>query len=143
MEGQQNFSCSSRIFISTTYLTVEGEGIIFLDKINRSLITIIIFWTFHQAIDLVRIIKSVGDLCQKIIELIIKAIKILIILGAAAVLELWGIKIGPIIWTRTIWCSGCTWSTRFIQNLISGILVLVEKIPKLRLAYVEDVIEGS
>ena len=34
-------------FISTTYLTVEGEGLIFLDKLNRSaFITILIFGLF-------------------------------------------------------------------------------------------------
>jgi len=64
------------------------------------LITILIFWTFHQIIGpLSVVIKSIGDLISRdLVNWIIKAIKVLIlILGVAAVLELWGIKIGPII----------------------------------------------
>ena len=51
MEGPAKFfPIVIGFFISTTYLTLEGDGIIFIDKVNRSLITILIFWTFHQAI---------------------------------------------------------------------------------------------
>ncbi len=149
MEGPAKFfPVVLGFFISTTYLTVEGEGIIFLDKINRSLITIIIFWTFHQAIGpLSVIIKSVGDLLSKdLLNWIIKAIKILIlILGAAAVLELWGIKIGPIIAGLGLFGVAVALGAQdLFKNLISGILVLVEKRFKVGdWIYVEDVIEGT
>ncbi len=98
MEGPAKFfPIVLGFFVSTSYLSVEHGGI---ELINRSLITILIFWTFHQIIGpLSVVIKSVGGLLSKdLVNWIIKAIKILIlILGAAAVLELWGIKIGPII----------------------------------------------
>ena len=100
MEGPAKFfPIVFGFFVSTSYLSMEN-GAIFLELINRSLITILIFWTFHQIIGpLSVVIKSVGGLLSKdLINWIIKAIKVLIlILGAAAVLELWGIKIGPII----------------------------------------------
>ena len=101
MEGPAKFfPVVLGFFVSTSYLTVETQAAEFLETINRSLITILIFWTFHQVIGpLSVVIKSVGGLLSKdLINWIIKAIKVLIfILGAAAVLELWGIKIGPII----------------------------------------------
>ena len=98
MEGPAKFfPIVLGFFVSTSYLSVEHGAI---ELINRSLITVLIFWTFHQIIGpLSVVIKSVGGLLSKdLVNWIIKAIKVLIlILGAAAVLELWGIKIGPII----------------------------------------------
>ena len=54
----------------------------FVDIVNRSLITILIFWTFHQIIGpLSAVIKSVGGLLSRdLINWIIKAIKVLILI---------------------------------------------------------------
>ena len=143
MEGPAKFfPIVIGFFISTTYLTLEGDGIIFIDKVNRSLITILIFWTFHQAIGpLSVIIKSVGELLSKdLIDWIIKALKILIlILGFAAVLEIWGIKIGPIIAGLGLFGVAVALGAQdLFKNLISGILVLVE-----RRFHVDGIIEGT
>ena len=64
---------------------------------------------------------------------IIKAFKILIFdLGGAAVLELWGIKIGPIIAGLGLFGVAVALGAQdLFKNLISGILVLVEKDLKL------------
>ena len=148
MEGPAKFfPIVIGFFIATTYLTVDGKGMIFLEKINRSLITILIFWTFHQAIGpLSVLIKSVGDLLSKdLIDWIIKAIKILIlILGLAAVLEIWGIKIGPVIAGLGLFGVAVALGAQdLFKNLISGILVLVERRFKVGdWIYVEGVIEG-
>ena len=86
MEGPAKFfPVVLGFFVSTSYLTVDHGAI---ELINRSLITILIFWTFHQIIGpLSVVIKSVGGLLSRdLINWIIKAIKVLIlILGAAAV----------------------------------------------------------
>ena len=148
MEGPAKFfPIVLGFFIATTYLTVDGEGVLFIDKLNRSLITILIFWTFHQAIGpLSVLIKTVGDLLSKdLIDWIIKAIKILIlILGLAAVLEIWGIKIGPVIAGLGLFGVAVALGAQdLFKNLISGILVLVER--RFQVGdwiYVEDVIEG-
>ena len=149
MEGPAKFfPIVLGFFIATTYLTVDGEGLLFIDKLNRSLITILIFWTFHQAIGpLSVLIKTVGDLLSKdLIDWIIKAIKILIlILGLAAVLEIWGIKIGPVIAGLGLFGVAVALGAQdLFKNLISGILVLVER--RFQVGdwiYVEDVIEGT
>mgnify|MGYP001372082376 FL=1 len=132
-------------FVSTSYLTVEHGAI---ELINRSLITILIFWTFHQIIGpLSVVIKSVGGLLSRdLINWIIKAIKVLIlILGAAAVLELWGIKIGPIIAGLGLFGVAVALGAQdLFKNLISGILVLVER--RFQVGdwiFVEGVIEGT
>ena len=149
MEGPAKFfPIVLGFFIASTYLTVDGEGVLFIDKLNRSLITILIFWTFHQAIGpLSVLIKTVGDLLSKdLIDWIIKAIKILIlILGLAAVLEIWGIKIGPVIAGLGLFGVAVALGAQdLFKNLISGILVLVER--RFQFGdwiYVVDVIEGT
>ena len=149
MEGPAKFfPIVLGFFIASTYLTVDGEGVLFIDKLNRSLITILIFWTFHQAIGpLSVLIKTVGDLLSKdLIDWIIKAIKILIlILGLAAVLEIWGIKIGPVIAGLGLFGVAVALGAQdLFKNLISGILVLVERRFQVGAwIYVEDVIEGT
>ena len=146
MEGPAKFfPIVLGFFVSTSYLSGEHAAI---ELINRSLITILIFWTFHQIIGpLSVVIKSVGGLLSRdLINWIIKAIKVLIlILGAAAVLELWGIKIGPIIAGLGLFGVAVALGAQdLFKNLISGILVLVER--RFQVGdwiSVEGVIEGT
>ena len=66
-------------------------------SLNRTFVTILIFWTLHQIIEPVSfLVKKIEDILSKdLLNWIIKAFKILIlILGIASVLEIWGIKIG-------------------------------------------------
>ena len=149
MEGPAKFfPIVLGFFVSTSYLTVESSAASFVDTANRSLITILIFWTFHQIIGpLSAVVKSVGDLLSRdLINWIIKAIKVLIIiLGFAAVLELWGIKIGPIIAGLGLFGVAVALGAQdLFKNLISGILVLVER--RFQVGdwiFVEGVIEGT
>ena len=149
MEGPAKFfPIVLGFFVSTSYLTIESQAAEFLETINRSLITILIFWTFHQIIGpLSVVIKSVGDLISRdLVNWIIKAIKVLIfILGIAAVLELWGIKIGPIIAGLGLFGVAVALGAQdLFKNLISGILVLVER--RFQVGdwiFVEDIIEGT
>jgi MscS family membrane protein len=85
-------------------------------------------------------------LSRELIGWIIKALKILIfILGTAAVLELWGIKIGPIIAGLGLFGVAVALGAQdLFKNLISGILVLVER--RFQVGdwiYVDGVIEGT
>ena len=148
MEGPAKFfPIVLGFFIATSYLTIETQAAEFIETINRSLITILIFWTFHQIIGPFSVvIKSVGDLLSRdLLNWIIKAVKVLIfILGLAAVLELWGIKIGPIIAGLGLFGVAVALGAQdLFKNLISGILVLVEKRFKIGdWIAVEGIIEG-
>ena len=129
MEGPAKFfPIVLGFFVSTSYLTVDSGMV---DTLNRSLITILIFWTFHQVVGpFSAVIKSVGGLLSRdLINWIIKAIKVLIlVLGLAAVLDLWGIKIGPIIAGLGLFGVAVALGAQdLFKNLISGILVLVER----------------
>ncbi|MDC0353192.1 mechanosensitive ion channel family protein [Candidatus Pelagibacter sp.] len=135
-------------FIASYYMTFSAEGREVVDTINRTLITILIFWVIHQIIEPISYILSGLDklLTRELIGWIIKSLKILIfILGLAAVLELWGIKIGPIIAGLGLFGVAVALGAQdLFKNLISGILVLVEKRFKIGdWILVEGIIEGT
>ena len=119
------------VFFASYYMSFSDDMRDFVDNLNRTLITILIFWIIHQIIEPISYILSGLDkiLTREIIGWIIKSLKILIfILGAAAVLELWGIKIGPIIAGLGLFGVAVALGAQdLFKNLISGILVLVEK----------------
>ena len=134
-------------FIASYYMSFGEESKVAIDTINRTLITILIFWLIHQIIEPVSYILSGLDkmLTRELIGWIIKSLKILIfILGLAAVLELWGIKIGPIIAGLGLFGVAVALGAQdLFKNLISGILVLVEKRFKIGdWILVEGIIEG-
>ena len=135
------------VFFASYYMSFSDEMRSFIDNTNRTLITILIFWIIHQIIEPVSYILSGLDkiLTRELIGWIIKSLKILIfILGAAAVLELWGIKIGPIIAGLGLFGVAVALGAQdLFKNLISGILVLVEKRFKMGdWILVEGIIEG-
>jgi len=134
-------------FFASYYMTFTDETSTFVDTVNRTLITILLFWVIHQLIEPVSYILSGLDkiLTRELIGWIIKSLKILIfILGSAAVLELWGIKIGPIIAGLGLFGVAVALGAQdLFKNLISGILVLVEKRFKMGdWILVEGTIEG-
>ena len=134
-------------FIASYYMSFSEDTRNFVDNINRTLITILIFWIIHQIIEPISyILSGLGKiLTRELIGWIIKSLKILIfILGTAAVLELWGIKIGPIIAGLGLFGVAVALGAQdLFKNLISGILVLVEKRFKIGdWILVEGIIEG-
>jgi len=148
MEGPARFlPIVLGVFFASYYMSFSEENRSFIENINRTLITILIFWIIHQIIEPVSYILSGLDkiLTRELIGWIIKSLKILIfILGAAAVLELWGIKIGPIIAGLGLFGVAVALGAQdLFKNLISGILVLVEKRFKMGdWILVEGIIEG-
>ena len=148
MEGPARFlPIVIGFFIASYYMSFSEDSRAIVDTINRTLITILIFWVMHQVIEPISYILSGLNkiLTKELIGWITKSLKILIfILGLAAVLELWGIKIGPIIAGLGLFGIAVALGAQdLFKNLISGILVLVEKSFKIGdWILVENIIEG-
>ena len=148
MEGPARFlPIVLGFFIASYYMSFGEDARAIVDTINRTLITILIFWLIHQIVEPISYILSGLDkmLTRELIGWIIKSLKVLIfILGLAAVLELWGIKIGPIIAGLGLFGVAVALGAQdLFKNLISGILVLVEKRFKIGdWILVEGIIEG-
>ena len=148
MEGPARFfPIVIGFFIASNYLEFGLESQQWIDNLNRTLVTVLIFWLLHQFIEPFSYLLTGLDkvLTRELIGWITKSLKILIIiLGAAAVLELWGIKIGPIIAGLGLFGIAVALGAQdLFKNLISGILVLVEKRFKVGdWIIVENIIEG-
>ena len=118
-------------FIASSYLDVSDNNQDFLDLLNRSLITIFIFWLLHQLIiPFSFVIKNFETKISKpLVDWTLKGLKILvIILGSVAILELWGIRVGPVIAGLGLFGVAVALGAQdLFKNLISGIMILMEK----------------
>ena len=134
-------------FISTIFLKDSVLMKSLIDKINASLFTIIIFWTISKLIQpLFFKIKNIENVVTKdLLEWLISALKIIFfILGFSAVLEIWGVRVGPIIAGLGLFGVAVALGAQdLFKNLISGVLVLIEKrFKKGDVVIIEGVIEG-
>jgi len=118
-------------FIASSYLDVSDNNQDFLDLLNRSLITIFIIWLLHQLIiPFSFVIKNFESKISKpLVDWTLKGLKILVIvLGAVAILELWGIRVGPVIAGLGLFGVAVALGAQdLFKNLISGIMILMEK----------------
>jgi len=118
-------------FIASSYLDVTDNNQDILDLINRSLITIFIFWLLHQLIiPFSFVIKNFESKISKpLVDWTLKGLKILVIvLGSVAILELWGIRVGPVIAGLGLFGVAVALGAQdLFKNLISGIMILMEK----------------
>ena len=136
------------VFLILT-LTIDSTKILslYLQKINGTLLTIFIFWFLHQSLITFSIFFSKLEslLSKALVSWMVNSIKYLIIfLGVVAILETWGIKIGPVIaGLGLLGVAVALGAQDLFKNLISGILVLVEKRFKVGdWILVENIIEG-
>ena len=117
--------------IMSLFLNLDGKIIYYFEKINKSLATIFIFWFLHQSlIPISHTLEKLDDIFSKaLIFWLVKSIKIfVIILGVVAILETWGIKIGPIIAGLGLFGVAIALGAQdLFKNLISGILIILEK----------------
>ncbi len=118
-------------FIASSYLNVSDNNQDFLDLLNRSLITVFIFWLLHQLIiPFSFVIKNFESKISKpLVDWTLKGLKILVIvLGGVAILELWGIRVGPVIAGLGLFGVAVALGAQdLFKNLISGIMILMEK----------------
>ena len=118
-------------FIATSYIDLKPELSSFIEKLNRTFITIFIFWLLHQLVVPFSFIikKFENKLTTALVDWTLKGMKILvIILGIVAILELWGIKVGPIIAGLGLFGVAVALGAQdLFKNLISGIMILMER----------------
>ena len=118
-------------FIASSYIDFTNQVQGFIDLVNRTLITIFIFWMMHQLIvPFAFLIKSFEEkLTTALVDWTLKGLKILvIILAIVAILELWGIKVGPVIAGLGLFGVAVALGAQdLFKNLISGIMILMER----------------
>ena len=119
------------LFIATEYLSLPGAYALIANRLVRSLIVFVIFWSLIKLIDPMSfLLRGLGNVFTvAMIEWLIKAIKIaFIFIATATILEVWGIKIGPIIaGLGLIGVAVALGAQDLFKNLISGFLIIAEK----------------
>ncbi len=119
------------VFIAAEYLSLSGQLQTFAEQTVRSLVAYVIFWI------LVRLVEPLSFLLKRLEELfsptmvdwLIKAIRVaFIFLGAATILEIWGIKVGPILAGLGLFGVAVALGAQdLFKNLISGLLIIAER----------------
>lgn len=119
------------LFFSLEYLNVEGVFGEIGAKLVRSLVVFIIFWGFYNLVDPLSFVldKVAVVFSTTMRDWLIKVIKIaLIFIGSATALEIWGIKIGPILaGLGLLGVAVALGAQDLFKNLISGLLIIWEK----------------
>ena len=134
-------------FFAFEHLALEDTFKNIGDNIVRSLIAFVIFWGFWRVVQPasrgLRQLERVFT--QELVDWLVKAVKIAVVLvGAATILQIWGIQVGPIIAGAGLFGVAVALGAQdLFKNLIAGILILGEKrFRKGDYILVEDTVEG-
>jgi len=118
-------------FIATEVLQLEGSFDVIAAKLTRSLVTLTLFWGVISLVEPMSfLLGRLKDLfSETMVAWFVKAIKILFIfIGAAAILDAWGIEIGPILAGLGLFgLAGALAAQDLLKNLLSGVLILAER----------------
>lgn len=118
-------------FLATSYLDLSGDAADFVGTVDRTLIAFTIFWALHRAAHPVSDILRMADniLTGPMIDWLEKAIKIaFIVIGAATILELWGIQVGPLVAGLGLFGVAVALGAQdLFKNLIAGLFLISER----------------
>jgi MscS family membrane protein len=119
------------VFIAAEYLSLSGQFETVSERVVRSLVAYLIFWI------LVRLVRPLSFLLGKLEEVFSRAIVdwlvriigvSLILIGGATILEIWGIKVGPILAGLGLFGVAVALGAQdLFKNLISGLLIIAER----------------
>lgn len=135
-------------FFASEYLELEQTFETFAHDVVRSLIAFVIFWALYRLVDPLSHLMSKLEkvFTPTLTEWLVKAIKIVVaLIGAATILELWGIKVGPILAGLGLFGVAVALGAQdLFKNLIAGILILAERrFNKGDWIRVDGVVEGT
>jgi MscS family membrane protein len=118
-------------FFAIEYLDLSGLIETIAANLVRSLVVFTIFWGFYNAVDplsgLLGRLEKVFS--RALVEWLVKAIKVgVVFIGGATILEIWGIKVGPLIAGLGLFGVAVALGAQdLFKNLIAGILIIAEK----------------
>lgn len=119
------------VFFALNFLKLPENALFYVDQIIKTLIAFTLFWVMFRAVEpLSYVIEKLERIfTREIIDWLVKAVKVLVcFLGAAVILEIWGIKVGPLLaGLGLVGVAVALGAQDLFKNLISGILILAEK----------------
>ncbi len=119
------------LFFAAAILPLEGRAAAFAYDLERSLVAFAIFWALARATGPAGSLlhRLDGLLTGPMIDWIVRIARTAFLaLGAAAILEIWGIAVGPIIAGLGLFGVAVALGAQdLFKNLISGLFVLGER----------------
>ncbi len=119
------------LFFATQALEFEGVTALFIAQLIRSMIAFTIFWSLHRALTPIQHLskKLAKILTPVMLVWIFKFLKVLVIfIGAAVILEIWGIAIGPLLAGLGLFGAAIALGAQdLFKNLIGGLTIIAEK----------------
>ena len=135
------------LFFAISYMELSDSYYHVANLFIRSLIVFVLFWGLYQVIlPLTLVFRALESiLTREMIAWLIKFLHIAVIfIGGATILEIWSIKVGPILAGFGLFGVAFALGAQDLsKNLIAGILVIAEK--RMHVGdwiFVEDVVEG-
>lgn len=119
------------IFVAGQYAGLDDAMGGVFDQIMRSLIVFVLFWALTRIVEplshSVRKVKQI--LGQAMTDWLFKVVRVLVVfLGAAIILEIWGIQIAPLLAGLGLFGAAVALGAQdLFKNLIGGITILAEK----------------
>lgn len=119
------------VYIATQVIDLPDAAAEVAYKLLRSLVALSIFWTLNRAVGAFSFLFTGlrQTLSGAIVDWLVKALQaIFLIIGAAAILDIWGIPVGPIIAGLGVFGIAVGLGAQdLFKNLIAGLLILTEK----------------
>ena len=119
------------VFLAFEVLRLEPGASDIAGKVVRSLIAFTMFWALYNAVGPVsKVLEQLRSVfTEAMVQWLVKAIRFAVaLIGAAAILELWGIEVGPILaGLGLIGVAVALGAQDLFKNLIAGILILAER----------------
>lgn len=136
------------VFLAVEFLPLTGSFDKMAGNLVRSLVVFLLYWVLLKMVEplssLLRPLARVFS--SEMVDWLVKALRVaVIILGAATILEVWGIQVGPIIaGLGLLGVAVALGAQDLFKNLIAGILILAEKrFQKGDWIRVDNIVEGT
>jgi MscS family membrane protein len=118
------------LFFANQCLELQPSIAIFADSIIKALILFVIFWSAFNIVSVsTKIFRKLEKvLTPSLVDWLIKLVKFLIVLmGVASILEIFGIDIGPILTGLGLFSVAVALGAKdLFQNIIAGISIIAE-----------------
>lgn len=136
------------VFIALDYLDLESKYDEMGALLVRTLVVFDLFWALYQVTGpLSASIKRLEELLtREMVDWLVSFLHIAVVfIGAATILEIWGIRVGPILAGLGLFGVAVALGAQdLFKNLIAGILVIAEK--RMRVGdwiMVDGIVEGT
>jgi len=119
------------VFFAFQYIGLKDDLSVLGDRVVRTLVAIAIFWAIYDiTIPVSNLLKRLDRvLTHDMIDWLIKGVRwVVLIVGAATILQLWGIQVGPILAGLGLFgVAVALGAQELFRNLIGGLCILFEK----------------